>query len=89
MGALQEASASDAASKMRWEAYESDRRTVIDAGLELIIGRQPPEDLVDSMWALASPEVFVKLTGERGWKVDRYEEWLVQTAGALLRGVES
>ena len=89
MGALQEASASDAASKMRWEAYESDRRTVIDAGLELIIGRQPPEDLVDSIWALASPEVFVKLTGERGWKVDRYEEWLVQTAGALLRGVES
>jgi len=85
MGALQEASASDAASKVRWDTYETDRRTVILVGLELILGKQPPEILVDSIWALASPEVFAKLTEERGWTVDRYEQWLVQTAGALLR----
>ncbi len=88
MGALQEASASDAASKVRWQAYETDRRTVILIGLERILGKQPPETLVDSIWALASPEVFAKLTNERGWTVDRYEQWLVQTAGALLRVVE-
>ncbi len=84
MGALQEASASDDASKVRWEAYETERRIVILGGLELILGRPAPETLVDSIWALASPEVFTKLTSERGWSVDRYEQWLVETATALL-----
>jgi hypothetical protein len=88
MGALQEASASDAASKVRWDAYETDRRAAILAGLELIIEKQPSESVVDSIWALASPEVFAKLTEDRGWTVDRYQHWLVQTAGALLRVVE-
>jgi hypothetical protein len=85
MRALQEASASDDASRARWDAYESDRRIVILAGLELILGRPAPETLVDSIWALASPEVFTKLTKERGWSVDRYQRWLVETATALLR----
>jgi len=88
MGALQEASASDATSKVRWQAYETDRRAVILTGLERILGKEPPETLVDSIWALASPEVFTKLTGERGWTVERYEQWLVQTGGALLRVLE-
>ena len=88
MGALQEASASDTASKVRLQAYETDRRSVIQAGLRLILGKQPPEMLIDSIWALASPEIFAKLTGERGWTVERYEQWLVQTAGPLLRVLE-
>jgi AcrR family transcriptional regulator len=88
MGALQEASASDPASKARLDAYEADRHTVILAGLELILGKLPSETVTDSMWALASPEVFAKLTRERSWTVDRYEQWLVETAGALLRVLE-
>jgi hypothetical protein len=84
MRALQEASASDEASKARWDAYETDRRIVILAGLELILGKPAPETLVDSMWAVASPEIFTKLTKERGWPVDRYRQWLVETATALL-----
>ena len=88
MGALQEASASDEASKVRWEAYEEDRRIVISGGLELILGKQPSGFLVDSIWALASPEVFAKLTQDRSWPVDRYEQWLVETATALLGSSE-
>ena len=84
MGALQEASASDEASKVRWDTYESERRLAIVAGLELILGKPAPQTLVDSMWALASPEIFTKLTKERDWPVARYEQWLVETAGALL-----
>jgi hypothetical protein len=84
MKALQEASASDEASKVRWDAYETDRRSVILGGLQLILGKPAPENLVDSIWALASPEVFAKLTLERGWPLDRYEKWLVETATALL-----
>ena len=85
MGALQEASASDEASKVRWGTLsEADRRTVISGGLELILGVSPAETLVDSIWALAGPEVFTKLTKERDWPVERYEQWLIETASTLL-----
>jgi AcrR family transcriptional regulator len=84
MGTLQEAAASDEASKVRLDAYETDRHAVISAGLELILGTTPSESLVDSIWALASPEVFTKLTRERGWSGARFERWLVEAATALL-----
>jgi AcrR family transcriptional regulator len=85
MAALHEASASDETARARLDRYEADRRATVAAGLELILGKPASETLVDSMWALASPEVFTKLTRERGWPVDRYEGWLVQTAAAILR----
>jgi AcrR family transcriptional regulator len=88
MGALREAAANDAAANTRWHTYETDRHTVIAAGLQLIFGNKAPEILVDSMWALASPEVFTKLTRERGWGVENYERWLVETASALLDSAE-
>jgi AcrR family transcriptional regulator len=88
MGALQEASASDGASKARLDAYETDRRGVILVGLELLLGKPAPDYLVDSMWALAGPEVFSKLTNERGWAVGSYERWLVETATALIVSFE-
>jgi AcrR family transcriptional regulator len=88
MGALREASASDAAASTRLDTYEADRHAVIAAGLQLIRGSEAPETLVDSMWALASPEVFTKLTRERGWPVERYERWLVDTASVLIEGAD-
>jgi AcrR family transcriptional regulator len=82
--ALQEAAASDKPSASRWSKYESDRRTVIEIGLKMIIDRNAPAHLIDSIWALASPEVFTKLTKERAWTIDRYEAWLLEIASALL-----
>ena len=82
--ALQEAAASDRPSASRWDKYETDRRAVIQIGLELILDQKAPEYLIDSVWAVASPEVFTKLTKERGWPVERYEAWLLDTATALL-----
>jgi AcrR family transcriptional regulator len=84
MGALREAAASDAAARERFDRYESDRRLTIATGLGLILGGPPPEHLVDAMWAVAGPEVYAKLTGERGWGVDTYQAWLVETGLALL-----
>jgi AcrR family transcriptional regulator len=86
MRPLQEAAASDAAAKERLERYETVRRTTIAAGLELVLGQAPSDRAIDAMWVLASPEVFVKLTRERGWSVDSYRSWLVETADALLGG---
>src|SRR5262249_27092776 len=65
MGALQEASANDETARARLDRYEADRRATVAAGLELILGKPAPETLVDSVWALASPEVFTKLTRDR------------------------
>lgn len=84
MKPLQEAAASDAAAKERLERYESVRRATIGAGLQLVLGQVPSPRVVDAMWALASPEVFIKLTRERGWSVDSYQSWLAETADAVL-----
>jgi AcrR family transcriptional regulator len=86
MGALREAAASDETAQARLDTYETDRRVTIAAGLELVLGAAPSEETVDSIWAMAGPEVFVKLTKERGWSTERYERWLVETASAMLGG---
>jgi AcrR family transcriptional regulator len=84
MKALREASASEEAARARFDTYEADRRITIGAGLRLVLGETPPEAVVDSIWALASPEVFIKLTKERDWSVENYQTWLVETASAIL-----
>jgi AcrR family transcriptional regulator len=84
LAALQEAAASDRQARARWRQYEADRRVVIERGLGLVLGYDPGDELVDSMWALAAPEVFVKLTRQRGWTSERYEAWLARSASLLL-----
>lgn len=44
-----------------------------------------PEEAADSYSALASPETFAFLVGERGWAGARFEQWLAETlTDALL-----
>jgi AcrR family transcriptional regulator len=82
--ALQEAAASDEAARARLTRYDDDRRNVMIAGLALILGRPAPEDLVDAIWALVSPEVYTMLTERRGWSIAEAEDWLVQMSGAAV-----
>ncbi len=84
MQALQEAAASDETSRARLDRYEADRRITVAAGLQLVLGKVPTEALIDSMWVLTSSEVFVKLTKERGWTTDLYQDWIIETAEAIL-----
>lgn len=42
------------------------------------------DDAADTLWATNSPELFVMLTGERGWEPDHYEHWLAATWQRLL-----
>jgi AcrR family transcriptional regulator len=86
--ALREAAASDPGCAARWDRYEADRRSAIEAGLGLVLGRRPPERLTDPIWALACPEVFDKLVEVRGWTVAHYEAWLVEMADALIGRAE-
>ena len=65
--ALQEAAASDEAARVRLAQYDRDRRDVTAAGLALILGCEPSDDVVDAVWALVSPEVYTYLTEGGGW----------------------
>lgn len=82
--ALREAAATDEAARTRLAQYDDDRRDVTAAGLELILGSPPSEELVDAIWALASPEVFTLLTEGRGWSLGRTEAWLVDMSTAAI-----
>jgi hypothetical protein len=53
-------------------------------GLGLILDRPAPEELVDAIWALVSPEVFTMLTEGRGWSVAEAEAWLVDMLRAAI-----
>ena len=37
----------------------------------------------ETIWALASPELYVLLTTVRGWTPERYAEWLAETLAAV------
>ena len=82
--ALQEAAASDEAARARLTQYDEDRRNVMVAGLALILDRPPPDEIVDALWALISPEVYTMLTAGRGWSVADAETWLVTMASAAI-----
>jgi AcrR family transcriptional regulator len=82
--ALQEAAASDGAARARLDQYDIDRRDVMLFGLGLVLGRSAPEALVDVLWAMASPEVWVMLTEKRGWSATDAENWIVTMANAAI-----
>jgi AcrR family transcriptional regulator len=46
--------------------------------------RLDAHDALDTVWALASPELHQLLTRTRGWTRDRYCSWLAQSLTALL-----
>ena len=75
---LREAAASDHAARERLTRYDHDRRDLIAAGVALIVGHEPTEDLVDSFWALISPETYRYLIMGRGWSAEKAEDWYVE-----------
>ena len=74
---LREAAASDAAAQARLAQYDQDRRDLIAAGMTLILGAEPSDEVVDSVWALVSPEVYTYLIEGRGWSTSQVEDWVV------------
>ena len=82
--ALREAAASDETARARLAQYDEDRRNVMVAGLAYILGAPAPDELVDAIWALVSPEVYTMLISNRGWSAERTEAWLVEMASAAV-----
>lgn len=76
--------ASDEAARARLTRYDEDRRIVTAAALALVLGKEAPEELVDAIRALVSPEVFTMLTERRGWSVASTEAWLIDMSSSAM-----
>lgn len=86
---LQEAAASDDMARARLERYDNDRRDVMIVGLGFILGHPAPDEFVDAVWALVSPEVLTMLTEKRGWSIAETEAWLVAMCDAAIDNCEA
>ena len=86
---LQEAAASDEVARARLRQYDNDRRDVMVVGLGFILGHPAPDDFVDAIWALVSPEVLTMLTEKREWSVADTEAWLVEMCVAAMESCQS
>jgi AcrR family transcriptional regulator len=60
-------------------------RLVVDRLIELgAIPRGRASAAADTLYALASPDIYLLLTRDRGWSGARYEKWLAATLIAVL-----
>ncbi len=90
--ALRDAASTEEEAKAVWQEI-SDRRAAnmrrlvahLGGGAALRDGLSVDE-AADVVWATASSELFVLVTEQRGWTLDRYEVWLHDTWCRLLLG---
>ncbi len=92
MGVVRDAAGSDPEMAEQWRTNEAERLTAFGALVEVLADREAlarglsAEDATDIVFALNSVEVFLLLTGSRGWSVRRWEEWLVSALEGSLLG---
>lgn len=87
--ALRDAAATDGESRAVWREINDRRATnmrrlVADLGDGALRPSLSIDEAADTIWATASSDLFVLLTGERNWTLDRYEAWLHITWCRLL-----
>jgi hypothetical protein len=83
--ALREGAAGDAELAKRLSEAEERRRRNVEEGVVLVAGRPVGDTERDGLWAVLGMEVFQLLVDRAGWTPARYEEWLAETIGRLLR----
>ncbi len=88
--ALRDVSATDPDARAVWQTISARRAanmTAFVGELRAAGGLRADlsiADAADTVWVTNSPEVYVLLTGERGWTPDRYEQWLAESWCRLL-----
>jgi AcrR family transcriptional regulator len=84
------AASADADLAELWERSVQQRATVMQRFIEALAAKTALRDdmdqatAVDIGLALQSPEIFMFLTGQRGWGADKYEQWLAHALTAEL-----
>jgi AcrR family transcriptional regulator len=78
------AAAADPSLAGRWRDYGTTQRAQYALGVRMVLGRRPRQDVVDGIWAIGSPDVYLQLTGVAGWTQEKYHRWLVERIDQLL-----
>jgi AcrR family transcriptional regulator len=88
--ALRDAASTEPEAREVWQQI-SDRRAANMRKLVADVGQAgglrpglSVDEAADTVWVTNSPELYVMLTSERGWSLDRYERWLADTWRRLL-----
>lgn len=79
---LAHAAAADPDLAVRQRAQHERRRVNFRQAAALVLGRDPDPDLVDGLWAVGSPDVYLLLVENSGWTPQRYRDWI---ADAIIR----
>lgn len=87
--ALRDAGATEPEAATVWHHIEQRRATnmrrlVAELGNGAVRAGITNDEAADVIWATASAEMYVLLTGERGWSKRRFEEWLLDTWRRVL-----
>jgi AcrR family transcriptional regulator len=87
--ALRDAAPTEPEAKEVWQQINhrraaNMRRLITALGDDALRAGLEIDDAADLVWATASSELFVLLTNERGWTLDRYQQFLTDTWHRLL-----
>jgi AcrR family transcriptional regulator len=82
--AVIEASAGDPEIEAWRRQWEDNRKLDTRRSLEMIFEHEIDELLLDLVWALYSPEIYLKLTVEAGWTREMYEEHILDASKRLV-----
>jgi hypothetical protein len=87
--AFRDAASSDAAIAQAWREHEgrryADVSTFVESCGDLLQPGRPIQRAADIAWsAIVSPQVAEMLMDGRGWTIDEYVDWAVETFDLLL-----
>ena len=86
------ASSADAEIAELWQSMQMQRLRGQATVVELLVARSALRrdltraEAADLLWALTDDALFHALVVERGWRPERFEAWLGEAMGSLLRG---
>ena len=82
---LDQAAVTDSEAAERLRQREANRWDEIRFAVGLVLGTEPADRLVDSIWSLAARSVWLRLVGDRGWSGSEWEAWFVAQARTSMR----
>ena len=82
---LDEAAVVDPVAAQRLSVREKTRWDENRWAAGLILGGPPPDIVVDAMWLLTARSVWLRLTRERGWTSEQWEQWFIAHARTELQ----
>jgi AcrR family transcriptional regulator len=82
--AMYEAAANDDEIAAWAREGEANRKRDVRRSLEMIFEHEIPEPALDLLWALYSPETFLKLRNDAGWTREEYETRIIEASTKLI-----